>query len=338
MSLLGCEWRWVWKTLLVILVTLIGLYSTVRPASAAMTCTNAFSDLQFGSVDVLAGTAIHASGIGTINCSGATPNATYQFCVSLQPGPDAAGNQRNMISGSNLLAFNIYWDVARTHPYGNYGSDYLGGGEPVTLQANSSGVIYISGSAFYGVIPGGQQSIMPGSYTENMSQIAAQNLQYGSLASAGSCPTGAYKASFGFSVYATVITNCNVTTSPLTFPQSSLLSADISSTGMLNVQCTNSTPYTVGLDYGSYASGTQRRMYSSAQAQYISYGLYTDAAHSHPWAAASSATSCTNGSGTCYLGTGTGSTQSVTVYGLVPPQTSQPPGTYSDTVTVTVTY
>ncbi len=325
-------------TPLVLLAAVIGLLCTARPAHAAMSCTNTFSNLQFGTINVLAGTAVNTSGIGTISCTGATANASYIFCVSLQPGPDAVGNQRNMASGSNLLAFNLYWNSALTYPYGNYGSNYLGGGEPVTLTANSSGQVYVSGTAFYGQIPGGQQTVVPGSYTEYMAQVSVQNMQYGSLSSSGNCPTGNYTTGFSFYVYATVETDCIVTTTALTFPQSSFLSANIAATGALNVQCTNSTPYAIGLDYGSYASGTQRRMYSSATGQYISYGLYTNAGHTQPWASAASSTSCTNGTGTCYLGTGTGAVQSVTVYGLVPPQTSQPAGTYSDTVTVTVMY
>jgi spore coat protein U-like protein len=37
-------------------------------------------------------------------------------------------------------------------------------------------------------------------------------------------------------------------------------------------------------------------------------------------------------------GTGTGSTQSLTVYGRVASQTTPNPGTYSDTIVVTVAY
>jgi spore coat protein U-like protein len=37
-------------------------------------------------------------------------------------------------------------------------------------------------------------------------------------------------------------------------------------------------------------------------------------------------------------GTGTGLTQTLTVYGRVAPQTTPKPGTYSDTIIATVTY
>jgi spore coat protein U-like protein len=105
------------------------------------------------------------------------------------------------------------------------------------------------------------------------------------------------------------------------------------------VQCTNTTPYSIGLDNGTHVSGSQRRMYSASTGSYISYNVYTDSARSSAWSASTSATSCTNGGGTCSLGTGTGATQAaVTVYGRVPPQTTPAIGTYTDTVVVTVTY
>jgi len=328
------------RKLLISLLVALAFCGMARPAAAAMSCTNAFSNMQFGSFDVLAGAAVATSGVGTISCTGATANATYQFCVSVRAGPDAVGNQRNMTSGSNTLPFNLYWNSADTYPYGNYTSDYLGGGEPVTLQANSSGVIYVSGTAYYGVIPGGQQSVVPGSYTEYMAQVSSQIIQYGSLSSAGSCPIGAYTSEFGFYVYATVITNCNISTiSGLSFATSSALTSNVDATGAISVQCTNTTPYSISLDNGTSASGSQRRMYSAATGKYINYNLYTDSARTMGWAASTSASSCTSGSGTCALGTGTGATQAaVTVYGQVPPQTTPALGTYTDTVVVTVTY
>jgi spore coat protein U-like protein len=62
----------------------------------------------------------------------------------------------------------------------------------------------------------------------------------------------------------------------------------------------------------------------------VIYGLYRDSARSLPWGS----TVGTNTSS----GTGTGSTQTQTVYGRVATQTTPSPGTYSDSVVVTVGY
>lgn len=81
-------------------------------------------------------------------------------------------------------------------------------------------------------------------------------------------------------------------------------------------------------DVGSYTA-TTRRMVSAGR--YVVYGLYQDAARSKPWGT-------NTGSGETLSGTGTGLTQSHTVYGRVAPQSAPPAGTYTDTVVVTVTY
>ena len=62
----------------------------------------------------------------------------------------------------------------------------------------------------------------------------------------------------------------------------------------------------------------------------IQYGIYKDSAHAQPWG---------NTVGTDTVSSaGIGSSQSFTVYGRIPPQTTPTPGTYTDTITVTVTY
>jgi spore coat protein U-like protein len=65
-------------------------------------------------------------------------------------------------------------------------------------------------------------------------------------------------------------------------------------------------------------------------AEFVISGLYRDAARSLPFG---------NTIGTNTLsGVGSDQTQSVPVYGRVPPQTTPTPGTYTDTVVATITY
>lgn len=63
----------------------------------------------------------------------------------------------------------------------------------------------------------------------------------------------------------------------------------------------------------------------------MTYGLYKDAARSQPWGDATTP-------GSTVAGAGNGLVQQLTVYGRVPPQTTPSPGTYTDTVVVTLTY
>ena len=90
------------------------------------------------------------------------------------------------------------------------------------------------------------------------------------------------------------------------------------------------------MDNGSNASGSQRRMISGAN--FLNYNLYVDPAHTFPWSTATGAGTCTV-AGECYLGTGNGSAQPINIYGVVPTTAiAPPPGTYTDTVTMTITF
>jgi spore coat protein U-like protein len=62
----------------------------------------------------------------------------------------------------------------------------------------------------------------------------------------------------------------------------------------------------------------------------VNYSLYSDSGRATNWG---------NTVGTDTVSsTGTGALQSFTVYGQVPAQTTPAPATYTDTITVTVTY
>ncbi len=65
--------------------------------------------------------------------------------------------------------------------------------------------------------------------------------------------------------------------------------------------------------------------------QYLTYTLYSNAGRTTTW-----------GDGTTYgaqvSGTGSGANQSLTVYGRVPASQSPTPGSFTDTVVVTLSY
>lgn len=125
---------------------------------------------------------------------------------------------------------------------------------------------------------------------------------------------------------------CKLTsTSDLAFGTTGVIQTAINSTGSIGVQCTNTTPYNIGLNAGAGSGATvaARRMTSGAGA-HITYEIYRDAARTQVWGN-------TVGSNTV-SGTGNGAVQTLTVYGRVPVQTTPAAGSYTDTVTITVTY
>ena len=103
----------------------------------------------------------------------------------------------------------------------------------------------------------------------------------------------------------------------------------IDATAALSVTCTHTTPYSVGLSAGSNADASNagaRTMKSGSNV--LPYQLYQDASRSKVWGDGSDA----------YSGVGTGSAQSLTIYGRLPSVAGVVPGSYSDTVTVTVSF
>ncbi len=134
-----------------------------------------------------------------------------------------------------------------------------------------------------------------------------------------------------FNVQMTITSGCAINSaSALNFGSSGLIAANIDQTSTIQVQCTNTTPYNIGLDAGAGTGATVavRKMTNSGNT--IDYSLYSDSGHTTVWG---------NTVGTDTVSaTGNGAAQNFTVYGRVPPQTTPAAAIYADTVTVTVTY
>lgn len=146
-------------------------------------------------------------------------------------------------------------------------------------------------------------------------------------------------ATANLTVQITITASCTINAATLDFgsnPGTTLVAANVDASTTVSVTCTNGSPYSIGMDNGTNASGSQRRMRSGSN--FLNYNLYVDAARTNAWTTAASASTCTTAN-SCALGTGNGSPQSVSIYGRVPSIGTAPPtGTYTDTVTMTITY
>jgi spore coat protein U-like protein len=319
-------------------VLLVAAAAVVNPlASVAQTCTISPANGDYGVVDVLGGASASTSASFTVSCTG-TPGAKVVACVELSPGQSSGGHRR-LASGSYRLVHEIYADAAHTVVWGSWGlssTAYGSAGQTEILTLGGGGSASMTLTAYGATATNQQATAGPGSYVWTMT--TAPSIEYGYY-SGTSCPTGSIQAiSGGSSWSATVNSNCNVAVTSVNFGSTgSFIASAIDTTGTINVQCTDGSPYSVGLDNGQHASGGQRRMQALA-GQYVSYGLYTDSAYSLGWTTTSSSASCSGGTGTCALGTGTGATQPITIYAQIPPQNAPAPGNYADTVVVTVTF
>lgn len=160
------------------------------------------------------------------------------------------------------------------------------------------------------------------------------------LAAASFIPLSAQAATYSngtatatFLVSLTITSSCTVSANALAFGTTGLLNAATTGTSTLSVTCSNTTPYNIGLNAGSTtgSTATARLLAGTTTGNTtttVSYRLMQDAALTTNWGT-------TQGSDTV-AGTGTGSAQSVTIYGQVPTQTTPAPDSYQSTVTATV--
>jgi spore coat protein U-like protein len=122
---------------------------------------------------------------------------------------------------------------------------------------------------------------------------------------------------------------CNVDVAPLSFGSINALDArDTDSTTTITVTCPAATAYTATASSGS-GSFTGRQM--TAPQGRLDYQLYTEASRSLVWGDGSAGTNTVSGTADPI-----GDTQ--TVYGRVPAQPLAVPGTYADTILVTISY
>jgi|HubBroStandDraft_6_1064221.scaffolds.fasta_scaffold117093_3 spore coat protein U-like protein len=151
-------------------------------------------------------------------------------------------------------------------------------------------------------------------------------------------PAVASTTSQQFQVQLQIQAQCVInTTATLNFGTAGVLggaggSTNTDQSATLNVQCTNSTTYDIGLDAGTTTGGvvSQRLLNNGSTSETIKYNLYTNAGRSVIWGN-------TVSTDTVHA-TGNGAQQTYTIYGRVPGQNTPTPGTYTDTITVTVTY
>jgi spore coat protein U-like protein len=139
-----------------------------------------------------------------------------------------------------------------------------------------------------------------------------------------------------FAVTATVASKCTASATALAFGTYTPGAGAVTNNSTISVKCTKNTPYTVALNAGATTGGTVAQRLMGSGANTLQYNLFTTAAF---------ATVFGDGSGTSQTEAGTGAgmatANSITVFGQLPDSATNQaavPGSYTDTITVTVTY
>lgn len=153
------------------------------------------------------------------------------------------------------------------------------------------------------------------------------------LALAGAAQAATKTATF--TVTATVAKNCIISAGNLALGAFDGV-ADLTSSSNITVRCTATTPYTVALNAGS-GSFANRTMLNGTDS--LSYNLYTTNTYSTVWGDGSASTGTAGGTG---AGMAAANAITHTVYGRLLASANAgavgAPGTYSDTITATITY
>jgi spore coat protein U-like protein len=166
-----------------------------------------------------------------------------------------------------------------------------------------------------------------------MRKIQAMTLIFGAVWAgvAGSATT-----TTSFAVTETVQATCSATATTLAFSAYTPGGGAKTNNSTISVKCTKNTPYTISLNGGTTAGGTVAQRLMASGANTLQYNLFTTAALGQIFG---------DGSGTSKTVTGTGAgvatANAVTVFGQLPDSAANQaavPGSYSDTITVTVAY
>jgi spore coat protein U-like protein len=147
--------------------------------------------------------------------------------------------------------------------------------------------------------------------------------------------THAATATTTFAVRIIITAACDISTTAPTdvnFGTQPSTATNIDNQGALNVNCTPSAAYTISLDNGLNGTDANTRKMSNGTAL-VPYQLYRNAGRT----AADIWGSTAGTGGNVLASSGTGTVQVIPVFGRVP-NANFPGGTYTDTITATITY
>ena len=263
-------------------------------------CSLSAVNVDFG---IYTGSTIRMTGTLIVNC---TPNAVWAVGLNEGTAPGATVTNRSMTSGQRPLNYALYSDASYSTNWGNTpGTGWVTGvgtGNPQLLLV-------------YAQLPSNQFAIARNNYFDTVTAVISGSNFNSDFAS--------------LRVTASILSNCLLSATDLAFGTYS--GSLINATSTILVACTNATPYNVGLNAGTATGATvTTRSMTGPGGTLLGYKLFSNSGRTVNWG---------NTVGTNTVpGTGTGGVQTLTVYGQLPANQNGPPGSYSDTITVTLTF
>jgi len=306
------------------LVVLACLWLAPGLAMAANECNlESSDDIAFGAVG--SGSKSTSGSIKFYCQNDDNGTRTFRACLYMDPSNPGGVAPRRMILWYpvDYLLYDLYADPGMTQLVGSTdsGHDVFSVTMTLTGKGKTSGIIPI----YARTVP---QTATAGSYVSQIVSVLRTASQPGTTPpTVAECSASPIKKSNYIEVRANFANTCYIgTATDMVFGSVANLGTEVLQTSMISVRCPQNTSWRVSLDYGTSPLGTTRRMTGPGGSR-ITYELYRDPGRSQPWG---------NTQGNSV--SGTAATQDLFVYGRVPPQPVAAPGTYSDTITITLTY
>ena len=316
-----------------ILGALLCLLTPVAVAGPVSCHVTGVSGIDFGSLDAF-GSGASVNGRIDYECyndSGAERRVL--LCAAIDGGVGAptriAPRTLAPPGGSPLLDYDLYWPDGVT-VLGSTPADSLRGFVTIAGKTSLRGSLTMRARL---VLPQAGLVAEPGGtlYQRSFAGNSALLSWADHAASAGDPATcSEVPVPFSFTVSARLMPACQISATTLDFGTVFSSQADpIDATSRLTVRCTRGTPHRIALDHGQHAAAGNRHM-TGPGGHLLPYTLHQNPARSLAWG--------NQASDTLQRPTGTGSDETLTVYGRVPTVANAVPGDYVDTVTVTVSY
>ena len=309
------------------------LVALLAPA-CAHACTLNVGNMSFGTISGASGGDSTMTMVFDCNTDSAP---RLLVCISIfEPvAPYDVQNRRLPGQAPNYLSYNLYSDVARTQVWGSVFSTLL---PPALTFPVANGKVHANITA-YGRVAPGQGTLPNGNYSVSFPPIS---IQVGILpytkdppdCSRVSLSPGVAQGNMYVSANLAAPVDCAVSATPIDFGQKGALDSNTDVSGTVTARCGGGTSYTLSMSRGTSIGATLngRLLTRGGGSETLKYGLYSNPARTSVWGDGTSGTVTVGG-------TGNGANQSYPVYARLPAQTPVPrPGTYTDTITLTITY
>lgn len=301
---------WPMKALAAAAICLLALLMPSSAPAALVSCSLSTSGVSFGSYDTLARTQVDAISSISVTCTG-TDKDTVR--VELSGGnTEPCANPRKLNSGTSAsMTYQLYKDSGRSQLWCT-GS----GAISINFGFGSRVKTVTQAIPIYGRVLASQNPVV-GTYSDRpLGRVFDQ-------------ASGLAVAEASVPADVTVNAACALSVGTLGFGSYNPGTTATSSTTM-SVRCTSGSSYNIALGAGQYAGGGTRRMLGPSSS-YLGYELFSDAGRTTLWGDGASF-------GAMLPGNGTGDAQNITVHGRTVIGNTVRPGTYSDSVFVTVDY